>query len=48
MNTTGEKFKKMNERKAALEDMVERGIDAEDDEENERLKEFGDWLENDK
>ncbi|EPS25742.1 hypothetical protein PDE_00678 [Penicillium oxalicum 114-2] len=48
VNTTGEKFKKMNERKAALEDMVERGIDAEDDEENERLKEFGDWLENDK
>ncbi|KAF7713317.1 Uncharacterized protein PECH_004221 [Penicillium ucsense] len=48
VNTTGEKFKKMNERRAALEDMAERGIDAEDDEENERLKGFGDWLENDK
>lgn len=40
-----EKFKKTNERRAALEDMAERGIDAEDEEENQRLDEFGTWLE---
>lgn len=40
-----EKFKKTNERRAALEDMAERGIDAEDEEENHRLDEFGTWLE---
>lgn len=41
----GEKFKKTNERRAALEDMAERGIDAEDEEEAQRLDEFGTWLE---
>lgn len=40
-----EKFKKTNERQAALEDMAERGIDAKDDEEEHRLDEFGNWLE---
>lgn len=40
-----EKFKKTNERRAALEDMAERGIDAEDEEEKQRLDEFGTWLE---
>lgn len=40
-----DKFKKTNERRAALEDMAERGIDAEDEEENQRLDEFGTWLE---
>ncbi|KAJ5578078.1 nuclear mRNA splicing factor-associated protein [Penicillium hispanicum] len=40
-----EKFKKTNERRAALEDMAERGFDAEDEEENQRLDEFGTWLE---
>ncbi|EAW07743.1 U2 snRNP complex subunit CUS2 [Aspergillus clavatus NRRL 1] len=40
-----EKFRKTNEKRAALEDMAERGLDAEDDEENERLDEFGTWLE---
>lgn len=40
-----EKFKKTNERRAALEDMAERGIDAEDEEERQRLDEFGTWLE---
>ncbi|KAJ6120528.1 nuclear mRNA splicing factor-associated protein [Penicillium sp. IBT 18751x] len=43
-----EKFKKTNERRAALEDMAERGIDAEDEEENQRLDEFGTWLETSK
>ncbi|KAJ5166836.1 nuclear mRNA splicing factor-associated protein [Penicillium canariense] len=43
-----EKFKKTNERRAALEDMAERGIDAEDEEEQERLDEFGNWLESEK
>lgn len=40
-----EKFKKSNEKRAALEDMAERGLDAEDTEEKERLDEFGTWLE---
>lgn len=40
-----EKFKKTNERRAALEDMAERGIDAEDKDEQQRLNEFGNWLE---
>lgn len=40
-----EKFKKTNERRAALQDMAERGIDAEDEEEQQRLDEFGTWLE---
>lgn len=40
-----EKFKKTNERRAALEDMAERGIDAKDEEEEQRLDEFGSWLE---
>lgn len=39
-----EKFKKTNEKREALEDMAERGIDAEDEEES-RLDEFGTWLE---
>ncbi|OQE24755.1 hypothetical protein PENSTE_c007G09528 [Penicillium steckii] len=43
-----EKFKKTNERRAALEDMAERGIDAEDEEEEQRLDEFGTWLESSK
>ena len=40
-----EKFRKTNEKRAALEDMAERGIDAEDEEEQRRLDEFGTWLE---
>lgn len=40
-----EKFKKTNEKREALEDMAERGIDAEDEEEDSRLDEFGTWLE---
>ncbi|KAJ5180655.1 hypothetical protein N7492_003865 [Penicillium capsulatum] len=40
-----ERFKKTNERRAALEDMAERGIDAKDKEEEQRLDEFGNWLE---
>ncbi|OJJ49729.1 hypothetical protein ASPZODRAFT_109406 [Penicilliopsis zonata CBS 506.65] len=43
-----EKFKKTNEKRAALEDMAERGIYAEDEEENQRLDEFGTWLESDR
>lgn len=39
-----EKFKKTNEKRAALEDMAERGVDVED-EEQRRLDEFGTWLE---
>ncbi|KAJ5082661.1 hypothetical protein N7532_011704 [Penicillium argentinense] len=40
-----EKFKKTNERRAALEDMAERGLDAKVDSEAKRLDEFGAWLE---
>ncbi|CAL5870656.1 uncharacterized protein PFLUO_LOCUS4896 [Penicillium psychrofluorescens] len=40
-----EKFKKTNERREALEDMAERGINADDEDENQRLDEFGTWLE---
>lgn len=40
-----EKFKKTNDRRAALEDMAERGIDAEDEDEQQRLEAFGNWLE---
>ena len=40
-----EKFRKTNERRAALEDMAERGVDAEDEDEEQRLDEFGTWLE---
>ncbi|RMJ25181.1 hypothetical protein PHISP_03936 [Aspergillus sp. HF37] len=43
--TGGEKFQKTNEQRAALEDMAERGFDAEDPEEQQRLDEFGTWLE---
>ena len=43
-----EKFKKTNERRAALEDMAERGLDADNEEESERLQGFGDWLESEK
>ncbi|KAJ5753158.1 hypothetical protein N7520_010075 [Penicillium odoratum] len=43
-----EKFKKTNERRAALEEMAERGIHAEDEEEEQRLDEFGNWLERQK
>ncbi|KAJ5450066.1 Splicing factor U2AF-associated protein 2 [Penicillium daleae] len=43
-----EKFKKTNERRAALEDMAERGLDAENEDENQRLQGFGDWLESEK
>lgn len=43
-----EKFKKTNERRTALEDMAERGIDAEDEDEEHRLDEFGTWLESSK
>lgn len=43
-----EKFKKTNERRAALEDMAERGLDADNEEENQRLQGFGDWLESEK
>ncbi|KAL5356955.1 putative nuclear mRNA splicing factor-associated protein [Aspergillus floccosus] len=40
-----ERFKKTNEKRAALEDLAEKGFDAEDDEEEHRLDEFGTWLE---
>jgi len=40
-----EKFKKSNEKREALEDMAERGLDAKDEEEESRLDEFGTWLE---
>ncbi|KAE8309859.1 hypothetical protein BDV41DRAFT_567048 [Aspergillus transmontanensis] len=41
-----ERFKKTNEKRAALEDLAERGLDAdEDEEEKQRLDEFGTWLE---
>ena len=40
-----ERFKKSNERRAALEDLAERGLDAEDSDEEQRLDEFGTWLE---
>ncbi|BAE64123.1 unnamed protein product [Aspergillus oryzae RIB40] len=41
-----ERFKKSNEKRAALEDLAERGLDAdEDEEEKQRLVEFGTWLE---
>ncbi|PWY89790.1 putative nuclear mRNA splicing factor-associated protein [Aspergillus heteromorphus CBS 117.55] len=43
-----EKFKKTNEKRAALEDLAEKGFDHvsdEDDEEEQRLDEFGTWLE---
>ncbi|KAJ1713792.1 nuclear mRNA splicing factor-associated protein [Aspergillus flavus AF70] len=41
-----ERFKKSNEKRAALEDLAERGLDAdEDEEEKQRLDEFGTWLE---
>ena len=42
-----EKYKKSNEKRAALEDMAERGMDAaeDNDDENRRLDEFGTWLE---
>ncbi|RAK78274.1 U2 snRNP complex subunit CUS2 [Aspergillus fijiensis CBS 313.89] len=40
-----ERFKKTNEKRAALEDLAEKGLDAEDSEEEQRLDEFGTWLE---
>ncbi|OJJ63494.1 hypothetical protein ASPSYDRAFT_38062 [Aspergillus sydowii CBS 593.65] len=40
-----ERFRKSNEKRAALEDLAEKGFDAEDDDENQRLDEFGTWLE---
>lgn len=40
-----DRFKKSNEKRDALEDMAERGFDAHDEEEDERLDEFGTWLE---
>ncbi|KAI9373082.1 hypothetical protein BJX61DRAFT_533477 [Aspergillus egyptiacus] len=40
-----ERFRKSNEKRAALEDLAEKGLDAEDEEENQRLDEFGTWLE---
>ncbi|KAL5336928.1 putative nuclear mRNA splicing factor-associated protein [Aspergillus crustosus] len=40
-----EKFHKTNEKRAALEDLAEKGFDAEDEEEEQRLDEFGTWLE---
>ncbi|KAH8425957.1 U2 snRNP complex subunit CUS2 [Aspergillus melleus] len=40
-----ERFKKSNEKRAALEDLAERGLDAEDSDEEQRLDEFGTWLE---
>lgn len=47
-----EKFKKTNERRAALELMAERGTihdeEEEDEEEEQRLNEFGNWLEEQK
>ncbi|KAJ9292548.1 hypothetical protein DTO271G3_8705 [Paecilomyces variotii] len=39
-----ERFKKTNEKRAALEDMAENGLDADQDE-YRRLDEFGSWLE---
>ncbi|KAJ5937773.1 hypothetical protein N7454_004115 [Penicillium verhagenii] len=43
-----EKFKKTNERRAALEEMAEHGIHADNEEEEQRLDEFGNWLEKEK
>jgi HIV Tat-specific factor 1 len=40
-----ERFRKTNEKRAALEDLAEKGLDAEDDDEQQRLDEFGTWLE---
>ncbi|PYH44418.1 U2 snRNP complex subunit CUS2 [Aspergillus saccharolyticus JOP 1030-1] len=40
-----EKFRKTNEKRAALEDLAEKGLDAEDSDEEQRLDEFGTWLE---
>lgn len=40
-----EKFKKSDDKRAALEDMAERGMEAQDNEEQQRLDEFGTWLE---
>lgn len=40
-----ERFRKSNEKRAALEDLAERGFHAEDDDEDQRLDEFGTWLE---
>ncbi|KAE8355564.1 hypothetical protein BDV28DRAFT_128687 [Aspergillus coremiiformis] len=41
-----ERFKKTNKKRAALEDLAERGFDADEDEdEAQRLDEFGTWLE---
>lgn len=40
-----EKFKKTNEKREALEDMAERGMDAQGQSEEDRLDEFGTWLE---
>ncbi|KAL3248823.1 hypothetical protein BDQ94DRAFT_134764 [Aspergillus welwitschiae] len=40
-----ERFKKTNEKRAALEDLAEKGLDASDEEEEQRLDEFGTWLE---
>lgn len=40
-----EKFKKTNEKRAALEDLAEKGLDASDEEEEQRLDDFGTWLE---
>ncbi|KAL2818988.1 hypothetical protein BDW59DRAFT_151726 [Aspergillus cavernicola] len=40
-----ERFRKTNEKRAALEDLAERGFDASDEEEDQRLNEFGTWLE---
>lgn len=45
VSTGKEKFKKSNEKREALEDMAERGLDAKDEEEAQRLDEFGTWLE---
>jgi HIV Tat-specific factor 1 len=39
------RFRKTNEKRAALEDLAEKGLDAEDDDEQQRLDEFGTWLE---
>ncbi|CEN62350.1 hypothetical protein ASPCAL08986 [Aspergillus calidoustus] len=39
------RFRKTNEKRAALEDLAENGLDAEDDDEQQRLDEFGTWLE---
>jgi HIV Tat-specific factor 1 len=40
-----ERFRKTNEKRAALEDLAEKGFDAEDEDEEQRLDEFGTWLE---